>query len=284
MSVRSHADAASAANTSRPTPSVQPVASVQPAVRELARRLLSSGTSPELARRVLARVESRSLNPEFTHPLDIAAQEIGNAFPRVVLRARRDEATALALIGAPGSGRSAVARKLALRLRERDRAVAVLALEQPGSSKPEWLATWLEEIGVRARVVAPSVELSPKTLRGSHVVIVDGSGDWTRDEPMLDGLASGAAARFAWRRVAVLAADSTPADLRSQARDLRAVGANCAIVTRFDRAETPAAALEIAGESGLPVAFICDGARDEKHFHRVDPELAADVFLTGRLA
>ncbi len=256
----------------------------QPAVRELARRLLSSGTSPELARRVLARVEARSLHPDFTHPLDVAAAEIGNAFPRVVLRARRGEGTALALLGAPGSGRSAVARKLALRLRERERSVAVLALEQPGSSKPEWLATWLEEIGVRASVVAPDTELPPKSLRGARVVLVDGSGDWSRDEPVLDALASGVGAHLAWRRVGVLAADVSASELQEQAHGLRAAGANCAIVTRFDRAAAPATALEIAAEHGLSVAFVCDGARDERHLHRLEPELAADVFLTGRIA
>jgi flagellar biosynthesis GTPase FlhF len=261
-----------------------PQGAAHPAVRELARRLLANGSSPELARRVLARVESRSLNPEFTHPLDVAAREIGNAFPRVVLRARRNEATALAFLGARGSGRSAVTRKLALRLRERDRPVAVLALEQPGSTQPEWLATWLVEIGVRAHVVTTASKLQPRALRGSRIVLVDGAGELSRDEKSLDALAGGVGSHLAWRRVGVLAADAKPADLRAQARDLRAAGASCAIVTRFDRAEAPATALEIAGESGLPVAFVCDGARDERHLHRLGPERAADVFLTGKIA
>lgn len=255
-----------------------------PAVRELARRLLENGTSPGLARRVLARVESRSLRSEFTHPLDIAAQEIGNAFPRVVLQARRNAATALALFGAPGVGRSAVARKLALRLRGQDRAVTVLALEQPGSSKPEWLATWFEEIGVRARVVTPGTELPARTLRGSQVVVVDGSGDLARDAQVLDSLARGIGSSLEWRRVGVLAADTDADRMRDEAQALREIGADCVVVTRLDLAPAPATALEIAAESGLAVAFVCDGTRDERHLHRVGPEQAADVFLTGRIA
>lgn len=259
-------------------------ASTPPAVRELARRLLENGTSPGLARRVLARVESRKLRAEFTHPLDIAAAEIGNAFPRVVLRARRDEAIALALVGAPGAGRSAVARKLALRLRGQDRVVAVLAAEQPGSTKPEWLATWLEEIGVRARVVATGTELPARTLRGSQVVIFDGSGDLERDAQVLGELSSGVGSTFAWRRVGVLAADADSERMRDEARALRDVGADCAVITRFDLCAAPATALEIAAESGLAVAFVCNGSRDEHHLHRLGPELAADLFLTGKIA
>lgn len=261
-----------------------PGAAAQPAVRELARRLLENGTSPALARRVLARVESRTLRAEFTHPLDIAAAEIGNAFPRVVLNARRNQTTALALLGAPGSGRSAVARKLALRMRGQDRPVAVLALAQPGSTKPEWLATWLEEIGVRARVVTEGVELPARTLRGAQVVLVDGSGDLARDTRVLDTLTAGVGSHLAWRRVGVLAADADSERLRDEAGALREAGADCAVLTRFDLAVAPAAALEITAESGLAIAFVCDGVRDEMHLHRFGPESAADVFLTGRIA
>lgn len=255
-----------------------------PAVRELARRLLENGTSPALARRVLARVRTRTLRAEFTHPIDAAAAEIGNAFPRVVLRARDGEATALALVGAPGVGRSAVARKLALRLRGQDRVVAVLPVAQEGSTRPEWLATWLEEIGVRARVVATGAELAARSLRGAQVVVVDGCGDRDRDERVLANLQRGAGAHLAWRRVGVLAADADADLVRDQARALREMGADCAVITRFDLASAPAATLEIAAESGLAVAFVCDGTRDERHLHRVEPELAADVFLTGRIA
>jgi len=259
-------------------------ASTPPAVRELARRLLENGTSPGLARRVLARVESRKLRAEVMHPLDIAAAEIGNAFPRVVLRARRDEPIALALIGAPGVGRSAVVRKLALRLRGQERAVAVLALQQAGSTKPEWLANWLEEIGVRARVVTTGTELPARTLRGSQVVIVDGSGDLSRDAQVFGALAGGIGVHLAWRRMGVLAADTDAERMRDEARAVREMGADCAVITRFDMATAPATALEIAVESGLAVAFVCNGTRDEHHLHRLGPELAADVFLTGRIA
>lgn len=255
-----------------------------PVVREIARRLLENGTSPGLARRVLARVESRRLRADFTHPIDLAAQEIGTAFPRVVLSARAQEGTALAIFGAPGVGRSAVARKLALRMRAQDRAVAVLAVEQPGSSKPEWLATWFEEIGVSARIVTPGTALPPRTLRGARVVIVDGSGDAAHDTRAVDEISRGVGAHLSWQRVGVLAADSDAERLRDEARALRDVGADCVVVTRIDLASAPAAVLEIAAESGLGIAFVCDGTRDERHFHRLGPELAADLFLTGRVA
>lgn len=261
-----------------------PGVAAQPAVRELARRLLENGTSPALARRVLARVESRKLRAEFTHPLDIAAAEIGNAFPRVVLRARRGEPIGLALLGAPGSGRSSVARKLALRLREQDRATSVLAVAQPGSTKPEWLATWFEEVGVRARVVDAGQSLPARTLRGAQVVLVDGSGDIAHDVRVLGELARGVGSHLDWRRVGVLAGDASDEDLREQAASLRDSGAECVVVTRFDLCAAPAGVLEIAAAAGLPVAFVCDGARDERHLHRFGPETAADVFLTGRIA
>jgi len=255
-----------------------------PVVRELARRLLENGTSPGLARRVLARVESRRLRADFTHPIDLAAQEIGSAFPRVVLSARRQEGTALAIFGAPGTGRSAVARKLALRMRGQDRAVAVLAVEQPGSTKPEWLTTWFEEIGVSARIVTPGIALPLRTLRGARVVLVDGSGQFERDVRAIDEVSRGVGSHLDWRRVGILAADVDAERLRDEARALRQVGADCVVITRIDLASAPAAVLEIAAESGLGIAFVCDGTRDERHLHRLGPELAADLFLKGRVA
>lgn len=255
-----------------------------PVVREIARRLLENGTSPALARRVLARVESRRLRADFTHPIDLAAQEIGSAFPRVVLSTRRQEGQALAILGAPGVGRSAVARKLALRMRAQDRSVAVLAVEQPGSTKPEWLVTWFEEIGVSARIMTPGVALPPRTLRGARVVLVDGSGHFERDARAIDELSRGSASHLTWQRVGVLAADVEAERLRDEARALRQVGADCIVITRLDLASAPATVLEIAAEAGLGIAFVCDGTRDERHLHRLGPELAADLFLTGKVA
>jgi hypothetical protein len=56
------------------------------------------------------------------------------------------------------------------------------------------------------------------------------------------------------------------------------------VLTRLDLAQAPASGLEIAAEAKLPVAFLCDGARDERHLHRLDPDRASDVFLKGRIA
>jgi flagellar biosynthesis GTPase FlhF len=255
-----------------------------PAVRELARRLLAHGASPRLARRVLARVESRDRKAEPAHPLDVAAEAIGTAFPRVVLRAPGEVQAVLALLGTPGSGRSSVARKLALRFRGTGRPVACVALEQARSSKPGWLAAWLAEQGVTATVVRHADGFPAASTNGADVVLIDTVGDLRADARAIATWERQDASGASWRRVGVLAADASAARLRAEARALSALGADCAVLTRLDRSSAPAGALEICAEHRLAVAFVCDGPRDESHLHRVEPDLAADLFLSGRIA
>lgn len=254
-------------------------------VRELARRLLANGASPAFARRIVARVEHLSRTRDGAHPLDLAAEAIGSRFPRVVLRSRREGPQTLAVLGARGAGRSALVRKLALRLRGAGRRVSVLLVSQPGSTKPEWLATWLGEIGASARIVETGHDLPARALRSDEVVLVDGCGDILRDESVLDVLAQRAnGARLDAVRIAVLAADGAPERLRADVRSLLGVAPDCAVLSRIDQAQAPAAGLEIAADAKIPVAFLCDGARDERHLHRLDPERASDVFLKGRVS
>ncbi len=260
-------------------------ATAAPAVYELARRLLSNGVSPGLARRIVTRVEALSGRGDLRHPLDLAADVIGASFPRVVLRTRRDQPVALALLGARAAGRTSLLRKLVLRMRDAGRKPAVLAVRQPGSSKPEWLAGWLDEMGLNAEVVDAGAALPRRALRGASLVLVDGAGDPGRDEEILAALGRGGLGRpIAATRVAVLAADAAPERVRADVRALRGLAPDCSVLTRIDLCDAPAAAFEICSDAGLPVAFACDGARDERHLHRLDPDRAADLFLKGKLS
>ena len=131
-----------------------------PAMRDLARRLLAQGASPGLTQRVVARVETLGRSEENAHPLDLAARVIGESFPRVVMRAPRTGPAVLSVLGSRGSGRSTFVRKLALRLRGTGRRVSVLAVAQHGSSRPEWIATWMSEIGAFGCVVDAERDMS----------------------------------------------------------------------------------------------------------------------------
>ncbi|MBL8861957.1 MAG: hypothetical protein JNK02_08080 [Planctomycetes bacterium] len=256
----------------------------QPAVRELARRLLANGASPELARRVVERVASRGSSGEPEHPLDAAAAELGAAFPRFELPMPKDAVTGLALLGVRRAGRSALARKLALRFRARDLRPAVIALDQAGATTPQWLASWLQEAGVPAVVAGASASFPFDALGGARVLVLDGSGDLRGDARTVLRFERETRGVVRWRRVGVLGADASIGRLSAEARALRAVGAECAVLTRVDAAVAPAAALEACAAHRLPVAFLCDGPGDDGHLRRLVPDLAADVFLRGRAA
>jgi flagellar biosynthesis GTPase FlhF len=264
--------------------SKDPAVSV-PAVRDLARRLLAQGASPGLTQRVLARVETLGRSEKDAHPLDLGARVIGGSFPRVTMRAPRSGPAVLSVVGSRGCGRSAFARKLALRLCGAGRRVAVLAVAQRGSSRPEWLATWMNEIGAFACVVDARDEIPRRALEEKDVVLIDGSGELERDAAIAARVVLGdSSRRLVEMRMGVLAADMSPERLRADARALRASAAGCSVLTRLDLAESPAAALEIVCTAGLPLAFVSDGIEEEKHLHRSGPERAADLFLTGRVA
>jgi len=256
-----------------------------PAVRDLARRLLAQGASPAFARRIVARVETEGRREGDAHPLDLAARVIGESFKRVELRASSAGPTCLVVLGARRSGRSGFVRKLALRLCGAGRRVAVLAVRQRGSSTPEWMATWMGEIGALARVVDDDAAELPRACREADVVLVDGSGDLPRDAALADRLARSRALRHAdWKRIGVLAGDAAHERLREDARALVDAGARCLVVTRLDLARTPAAAFEIACTTRLPIAFASTGIDEADHLFRCGPERAADVFLKGRIA
>lgn len=256
-----------------------------PSMRDLARRLLAQGASPGLAQRVVARVETLGRNERDVHPLDLAARVIGEAFPRVVMRAPRNGPAVVSVLGSRGSGRSTFVRKLALRLRGTGRRVSVLAAAQHGSSRPEWIATWMREIGAFGCVVDAEREIPARALAETDVVLIDGCGDLARDAAIAQRVARRESReRLVEMRMGTLAADASPERLRAEARALRAISVDCSVVTRLDLAEAPAAAFEIASTASLPVAFICDGADEQDHLHRSSPDRAADVFLKGRIA
>ena len=256
-----------------------------PAVRDLARRLLAQGASPGLAQRIVARVETLGRSEADVHPLDLAARVIGESFPRFVLRTPKTGPAVVAVLGSRGSGRSAFVRKLALRLCGAGRRVSVLAVRQRESSKPEWLATWLGEIGAFAAVVDSVQEIPRRALHATDVVLIDGCGDMTRDVAITEAVAGrGGLGRSIETRIGVLAADAAPERLRADVRALRAIASSCSVLTRLDLAQAPAAAFEIASTADLPIAFVSDGAGEGKHLHRCGPERAADVFLKGRIA
>ncbi|MFN0008711.1 MAG: hypothetical protein ACKVXR_12480 [Planctomycetota bacterium] len=254
-----------------------------PAVRDLARRLLAQGASPAFAKRIVSRVEAAGRRREDAHPLDLAARVIGDSFQRVVLRASRGGPACLAVLGAPGCGRSTVVRKLALRLCGAGRRVAVLAVRQRESSTPEWMATWMGEIGAFAEVVDDDAEV-PRACGDADVVLLDGSGDLPRDTALVERLGRiGALAQADWTRIGVLAGDAGFPRLREDARSLCGARARCLVVTRLDLARTPAAAFEAAFTTRLPVAFASAGIGEADHLFRCGPERAADVFLKGRI-
>ena len=256
-----------------------------PAVRDLARRLLAQGASPGFTQRIVARVQALGRSESDVHPLDLAARVIGESFPRVVLRTPNAGFALVAVLGSRGSGRSAFVRKLALRLCGAGRRVSVLAVRQLESSKPEWLATWVTEIGAFACVVDVDQEIPRRALHGADVVIVDGSGDLTRDMAVTRAVARrDTAQRHIETRIGVLAADAAPERLRADVRALRAIATDCSVLTRLDCAVAPATAFEIAAAANLRVAFVSDGAGEGSHLHRSGPERAADVFLKGRIA
>jgi len=255
-----------------------------PAVRDLARRLLSQGASPAFTRRVVARVEDLARGGEHAHPLDLAARVIGESFPRVALRVPDAAPAFLAVLGARNSGRSGFVRKLALRLCGAGRRVAVLAVRQQGSSKPEWMVSWMGEIGAFAKVVDEHSVQVPSACGAADVLLVDGSGDQERDTATLERIARSDTLRpAAWTRIGVLAGDADPERLREDTRALRDLAVDCAVLARLDLAATPTAAFEITSTEGLPVAFVCAGKPEADHLHRCEPERVADVFLRGRI-
>ncbi len=241
---------------------------------DVERRLREHGASKKLRERILEGIVKAD-SPE-SHPLDLAAIEVGGAFDVASLPFHKGETTVLAVLGPNGAGKTTTLAKLSARLVRAGRTVALATLDTERVGASAQIASFGRSIGVPAIAVQDPVRfgagLSAPGSKRYDVVLVDGSGNLAADAPHVRVVT-----------LATLSASSAPAALTAVTSALEPLHPVGAIITKIDETAEPVPVIELAAAQGLPIAFLTNGPDLGAHFHRASPERFADVALIGRI-
>lgn len=244
--------------------------------------LTSAGLRPELARGAVRAGRANSSRPMRNFET-LARAGLVATLPSIV-RFAPDPLTpmigsagapsAIALIGPTGVGKTTTIAKLAaqvvVRLRRR---VVLVTLDTYRIAATEQLRIYAEIIGAGYHVAHSVQELDTLVRRhsGGATVLIDTAGRSPAD--LADEMELGGYLRDCddLLKMLVLPATTHPVDAHTAIRQFSLFGPNQLILTKMDETTRPGAAISVAGDSGLPLAYLCSGQRVPEDLERATP-------------
>ncbi len=252
--------------------------------RQAMTRLLMSGFSPELARR-LAESVPPNLDGKETEPWlqNSLAQQIHCAV-------EADNALfmpgAVALVGPTGVGKTTTVAKLAARfvVRHGAGALGLITLDSYRMGAHEQLRSYGRILGVPAQVAHDAASLRDllRSMHGKRKVLIDTCGMSQRDQRLGEMLAMLAEARFTDQevsRVLLVNAASHAETLDEVARAWRVSGTHGAILTKIDEAARIGGGLDALIRYQLPLLGLTNGQRVPEDWHPGNAGLLAHIAL-----
>jgi flagellar biosynthesis protein FlhF len=252
--------------------------------RQAMTRLLMSGFSPELARRLADTVppelERKETDPWLQNSL---AQQIrcpGDAENAIYLPG------AVALVGPTGVGKTTTVAKLAARfvVRHGASALGLITLDSYRMGAHEQLRSYGRILGVPVQAAHDEASLRDllRSMHGKRKVLIDTCGMSQRDQRLGEMLAMLSEARFndqQIRRVLLVNAASHAETLDEVARAWRVAGAHGAILTKVDEAARIGGGLDALIRYQLPLLGLTNGQRVPEDWHPGNAGLLAHIAL-----
>jgi flagellar biosynthesis protein FlhF len=268
----------------RPSAAVEVAAPPNPAATRVMTRLLMSGFSPDLARRVATHVPPTG---------DIAAMDTwlhevvaGNLRCADGANGLLESQGAVALVGPTGVGKTTTVAKLAARFAVRYGAsqLGLITLDSYRIGAHEQLRSYGRILGVPMHIAQDGAMLREllSSLQGKRLVLIDTCGLSQRDERMEEMLGTLSAARFNMqpiRRVLLLNAASHSETLDEVARAWRAPDAAGAILTKLDEAARIGGAVDCLLRYRMTMFGLTNGQRVPEDWHPAGARLIAHVAL-----
>jgi len=252
--------------------------------QDVERSLRQCGATERLTQRICEAVAGRLQEGE--HPLDLAGEELGVAFPVARSQRRVGTTTVMAFLGRAGVGKTTSIAKLAARLQAGGRVVLLATLDTHRVGAVEQMKAYGQHLGCPVLVLKGVAGLvrALSSDRRPAVVLLDTTGNLERDTRALDQIQEAldeAQLPTRMERYLVLAA-TTNLEAMDESADL--APADGCILTKLDETRVPAPVLEFVMRRKLPIAFLCDGPDVDAHLHRPKPECFADLMLRGRIS
>jgi flagellar biosynthesis protein FlhF len=269
---------------SRPAAAIEAGTQRNPAATRVMTRMLMSGFSPDLARRVAVHVPATS---------DIAAMDAwlhevvaGNLRCAEGTDGLLESQGAVALVGPTGVGKTTTVAKLAARFAVRYGAtqLGLVTLDSYRIGAHEQLRSYGRILGVPMHIAQDGATLREllASLQGKRLVLIDTCGLSQRDERMEEMLGTLSAARFNMqpiRRVLLLNAASHSETLDEVARAWHAADAAGAILTKMDEAARIGGPLDCLLRYRMTLFGLTNGQRVPEDWHPASARLIAHVAL-----
>ncbi|HTP39020.1 MAG TPA: flagellar biosynthesis protein FlhF [Steroidobacteraceae bacterium] len=169
----------------------------------------------------------------------------------------------VALIGAPGSGKTTTLSKLAVRwvLEHAPETLAIISADEARLGSHEQLRALGRLLGVPVQIAADPAELAARldSLAHHELVLVDMPGVAARDQAGMRALGELCAASDALRSVLVLPASAQGGVLEETLEQYQRLAPCCAVLTRVDEAALLGGALSALVRAQLPLALVSEG-------------------------
>lgn len=183
--------------------------------------------------------------------------------------------TVMAVIGSTGVGKTTTVAKLAARIAlEERRPVELVTLDTYRIAAVEQLVTYAEIIGAGCHVVRSVLELEGllRKFPTETTVLIDTTGKNPHDLADQHEFSSFLKRHTEIRKCLAIQATTHPVDAIAAIKKFELYGADCLALTKLDETTRPAAMLELAAESGLPLTYICMGQRVPEDLKVATPE------------
>jgi flagellar biosynthesis protein FlhF len=252
--------------------------------RQAMTRLIMSGFSPELARR-LADAAPANLDPK-----EIDAWLQSSLGQQIRCPAEGENSIfqpgAAALVGPTGVGKTTTLAKLAARfvVRHGAAALGLITLDSYRMGAHEQLRGYGRILGVPMHVAHDGASLRDllRSMQGKRKVLIDTCGISQRDPRLGETLAMLADARFNDQeisRVLLINAASHAETLDEVARAWRVSSAHGAVLTKIDEAARIGGGLDALIRFHLPLLGLTNGQRVPEDWHPGNPGLLAHIAL-----
>jgi flagellar biosynthesis protein FlhF len=247
-------------------------------------RLLMSGFSPELARRVAAHAPATG---DITQ-MDVWLHEVlaGNLRCATAADGLLESQGAIALVGPTGVGKTTTVAKLAARFAVRYGAaqLGLVTLDSYRIAAHEQLRSYGRILGIPMHIAPDGATLREllSSLQAKRLVLIDTCGLSQRDERLEEMLGTLSAARFNTqpiRRVLLLNAASHSETLDEVARAWRAPDAAGAILTKLDEAARIGGAVDCLLRYRMVLFGLTNGQRVPDDWHPAGARLISHVAL-----
>jgi flagellar biosynthesis protein FlhF len=275
--------ASTIAGASQPAASAAPSARSPGMVRTMT-RLLMSGFSPEVARRIGEHAPANAdpmMAEQWLHEVVAANIDCTPASGNPL-----HGPGAIALVGPTGVGKTTTIAKLAARFAVRYGAaqLGLVTLDSYRIGAHEQLRSYGRILGVPVHIAQDGATLREllASLQGRRLVLIDTCGISQRDERLGEMLGMLEAARFGGQpvqRVLLLNAASHAETLEEVARAWQASEAGGAILTKLDEAARIGGALDCLLRWRFALLGLTNGQRVPEDWHAGNPQLLAHIAL-----